>query len=108
MHERAAVFGQAFAWLALVSGCGGQLVAVKLPKDPSPQAHYVCKPNEAKPSFDCESNRAFHQYDRELVVSRETCAEGVANVYVETNWQGKVTRIQYTCALPPVEDFPKP
>ena len=91
-------------WLA---GCGGQLVAIKLPRqDPNPNAYYVCVPTEGAPSFSCHSERAFHQYDRELLAG-EQCDYGVANVYVETNWRGNVTRIQYVCGTAPVGDFPK-
>jgi hypothetical protein len=96
------------ALLALLSGCSGQLVAVKLPKqDANPNAYYVCTPAEGGATFDCHSERAFHQYDRELVISEQQCDYGVANVYVETNWHGKVTRIQYVCGTAPVGEFPE-
>ena len=95
------------AWFVLLTGCGGQLVAIKLPKqDPNPNAYYVCTPSAAGASFDCRSERAFHQYDRELAISEQQCDFGVANVYVETNWHGKVTRIQYVCGTAPVGGFP--
>jgi hypothetical protein len=95
------------AWVLCLSGCGGQLVAIKLPKqDANANAYYVCTPSATSATFDCKSERAFHQYDRELVVSERQCAFGVANVYVETNWRGNVTRIQYVCGTAPVGDFP--
>ena len=34
------------------------------------------------------------------------CEYGIANVYVETDWRGNVTRIQYVCTTPPVGGFP--
>jgi hypothetical protein len=92
-----------FLWL---SGCGGQVVAVKLPmQDPNPNGYYVCVPGAGGASFDCKSERAFHQYDRELLAG-EHCEYGVANLYVETNWHGTVTRIQYVCGTAPVGGFP--
>jgi len=101
----AAWLGTACLWCAL--GCSGQLVAIKLPKqDANPNAYYVCVPSAVGATFDCKSERTFHQYDRELVVSEQRCAFGVANVYVETNWRGKVTRIQYVCGTAPVGEFP--
>lgn len=105
---RSAGRGPALLTLLLLTGCGGQLVAIKLPKqDANPNAYYVCKPAESSATFDCRSERAFHQYDRELVVSEQVCAFGVASVYVETDWRGKVTRIQYVCGTAPVDDFPE-
>lgn len=93
-----------FFW---VTGCGGQVVAIKLPKyDPNPNAFYVCEPSSAGASFECRSERAFHQYDRELVVGKEQCDYGISTLYVETSSHGKVTRIQYQCAVAEVEDFP--
>lgn len=108
MQHRIVVFCQGLMWIALVSSCGGQLVAIKLPKqDPNPNAYYVCKPTEGAPTFECRSERAFHQYDRQLAVPEEQCPYGVANVYVETDWRGKVTRVQYVCGTAPVGDFPQ-
>jgi hypothetical protein len=96
------------AWLSCTIGCSGQLVAIKLPKsDPNPNAYYVCVPSAASATFQCKSERVFHQYDRELVVSERECPFGVANVYVETDWRGKVTRIQYVCGTAPVGGFPE-
>lgn len=90
-----------------LAGCSGQLVAIKLPKqDANPNAYYVCTPSTGGTSFDCRSERAFHQYDRELVVTEQSCDFGVANVYVETNWRGTVTRIQYVCGSAGVGGFP--
>lgn len=107
MPARRRARGVRLAWLLCLSGCSGQLVAIKLPKqDANPQAYYVCAPSAGGASFDCRSERAFHQYDRELVVTEQQCAFGVADMYVETNWHGKVTRIQYVCATPPVGGFP--
>src|SRR5262245_47992344 len=83
-----------------LTGCGGQGVAIRLAKHhPNPNAFYVCEPSAEGASFDCRSERAFHQYDRELVVGTKECDFGVASVYVETNSHGKVTRIQYQCAV---------
>ncbi len=82
------------------------MVAIKLPQqDPNPNAYYVCQPSASGATFDCKSERAFHQYDRELLAGHE-CSYGVANVYVETSWHGSVTRIQYVCSTPPVGGFP--
>jgi hypothetical protein len=90
--------------LWLLTGCG-QVVAIKLPgQDPNPNGYYVCEPAGGV-SFDCKSHREFHQYDRELDAGKE-CSFGVANVYVETNWHGNVSRIQYVCSTPPVAGFP--
>ena len=95
------------AWCLCLSGCSGQLVAIKLPKqDANPNDYSVCTPSAGGASFDCRSERAFHQYDRELVIDEQRCDFGVANVYVETNWRGKVTRIQYVCGTAPVGGFP--
>jgi hypothetical protein len=95
------------AWVLCLTGCSGQLVAIKLPKqDANPNAYYVCTPKDGGTTFDCKSERVFHQYDRELVVSEQQCDYGVANVYVETNWRGNVTRIQYVCSTAPVGEFP--
>ena len=95
------------AWLLCVTGCSGQLVQIKLPKqDANPNAYYVCAPSAGGATFDCKSERAFHQYDRELSISEQQCDFGVANLYVETDWKGKVTRIQYVCGTAPVGGFP--
>lgn len=95
------------ACLLCLTGCGGQLVAIKLPKqDANPNAYYVCTPSTADKTFVCRSERAFHAYDRELSISEQQCDFGVANVYVETNWRGNVTRIQYVCGTAPVGGFP--
>lgn len=92
--------------LLWLTGCG-QVVAVKLPtRDANVNANYTCTPSSSAPTFDCRSQRTFHQYDRELGVDKKTCPFGVANVYVETNWHGGVSRIQYTCALAGVGGFP--
>lgn len=81
-------------------------MAVKLPaQDPNPNTYYVCEPSSGGAGFDCQSHRAFHQYDRELDAGRE-CSFGVANVYVETSWHGSVTRIQYVCSAAPIGGFP--
>lgn len=89
----------------VLAGCG-QVVAVKLPgRDPNPNAYYVCEPSAGGASFDCKNHREFHQYDRALDVGKE-CSFGVANVYVETNWHGSVSRIQYVCSTPAVGGFP--
>lgn len=94
-------------WLLWLSGCGGELIAVKLPKqDANPNGYYVCTPAAGGQSFDCRSERAFHQYDRELTIGEQQCNFGVANVYVETNWRGRVTRVQYVCSTAPVGGFP--
>lgn len=96
------------AWLGLLclAGCG-QVVAVKIPRqDPNPNAFYLCEP-AGEGAFACKSERAFHQYDRELLAGEKECDYGVANVYVETSWHGSVTRIQYQCSTAPVGDFPK-
>jgi hypothetical protein len=93
-------------WLLCLSGCG-QVVAIKIPRqDPNPNAFYLCEPS-GKAGFDCKSERAFHQYDRELLAGDKECDYGVAAVYVETSWHGSVTRIQYQCSTAPVGDFPK-
>lgn len=90
----------------LCAGCGGQVVAVKVAEvDPNGSAHYTCVPNEGH-GYDCSSRYTFHQYDREVTVSKDHCAYGVSRVYVETDWRGAVTRIQYTCGTPPSGDFP--
>jgi hypothetical protein len=92
--------------LLTLAGCG-QVVAVKIPRqDPNPNAFYLCEP-AGDGAFSCKSERAFHQYDRELVAGDKECDYGVANVYVETSWHGSVTRIQYQCSTAPVGDFPK-
>lgn len=92
-------------WLLCLSGCG-QVVAVKIPRqDPNPNAFYLCEP--AGDGFACKSERAFHQYDRELLAGEKECEYGVANVYLETSWHGSVTRVQYQCSVAPVGDFPK-
>ena len=100
---------QKFATLSVVfwlSACGGQVVAIKLPKqDANPNGYYVCTPSAGGATFDCRSERAFHNYDRELLAGTE-CEYGIANVYVETDWRGNVTRIQYVCTTPPVGGFP--
>jgi hypothetical protein len=94
------------AGLLCLTGCG-QVVAVKIPRqDPNPNAFYLCEP-AGEGAFACKSERAFHQYDRELVAGEKECDYGVANVYVETNWHGSVKRIQYQCSVAPVGDFPK-
>jgi hypothetical protein len=91
--------------LSFVVGCG-QVVAIKLPnQDPNPSAFYLCQPT-GDGAFTCESGRKFHQYDAELAAARNECAFGIANVYVETSWRGKVTHIQYQCSTPPVGGFP--
>lgn len=89
----------------LLVGCGGQVVAIEMPHDPNPSAHYTCWP-DGESSFQCQSRQTFHQYDRVVSSSREHCAYGVSRVYVETNWQGDVTRVQYTCGTAPVGEFP--
>jgi hypothetical protein len=48
---------------------------------------------------------AFHQYDRSLRIGSE-CSYGIADVYVETNARGDVTRIQYVCAAGGTGGFP--
>lgn len=91
--------------LALLPGCG-QVVAIRLPHaDPNANASYACEPSSAGASFDCKSHREFHQYDRVLDAGNE-CSFGIAHVYVQTNWHGNVTLIQYVCNTPPVGGFP--
>src|SRR5689334_21175841 len=90
----------------LLSACGGQVVAIKLPQyDPNPSAHDTCVP-EGESGFACRSRQTFNQYDRELGVSSQQCAYGVSRVYVETDWRGNVTRLQYTCSTAAAGDFP--
>jgi len=92
--------------LGCLSGCGGQVVAIKLPRqDPNVNAHYLCQPSASGESFDCASGRAFHQYDSELVAGAQ-CEYGIATLHVETDWRGHVTRIQYVCAAAAVSDLP--
>lgn len=91
----------------LLSGCGGQVVAIKLPQsDENASAHYTCTP-DGDHGYKCESRYTFHQYDREVEVSKQQCAYGVSRVYVQTDWKGNVTHIQYTCATLDAGDFPK-
>lgn len=98
--------GALVAVVLAATGCG-QVVAIKVAKqDPNPQGYYVCVPSESGTTFVCQSDRAFHQYDAELAAG-EPCEYGVANLHVESNWRGKVTRIQFSCATPPVGEFPK-
>jgi len=89
-----------------VIGCGGgEVVAVKfVGKDANPSAYYTCKP-DAGTTFVCGSGQSFHQYDRELDVG-PACPYGIASVYVETSATGKVTRLQYDCAVAPIGGFP--
>jgi hypothetical protein len=89
-----------------VVGCGGgEVVAVRfVGKDANPSAYYTCKPDAAT-SFACGSGQAFHQYDRELDMG-QACPYGIASVYVETSATGKVTRLQYDCAVAPIGGFP--
>jgi hypothetical protein len=95
--------------LCLTSCGGGEVVAVRIKTVQNPNAatnpngYYVCKPDQAT-SFNCASGRAFHQYHRRFEIG-EPCQHGVASIYVETS-DGKVSRIEYACGLPPVEDFP--
>lgn len=92
--------------LVCLSGCGGQVVAIKLPRqDPNVNAHYVCVPAASGETFECKSGRAFHQYDSELAAGAE-CEYGVANLHVETDWRGRVTRVQYVCAAAAVGELP--
>ena len=86
--------------------CGGQVVAIKVPLDANPSAHYTCVP-EGESGYACQSRYTFHQYDREVEVKRDECPYGVSRVYVETSTWGKVTRVQYTCATAVAGDFPK-
>jgi len=89
--------------LLFLPSCG-QVVAIKIPRqDPNPNAFYLCEP--AGDAFQCKSERAFHQYDRELSAGEKECEYGVANVYVETSWHGSVKRVQYQCSVAPVGDF---
>ncbi len=90
-----------------VVGCGGgEVVAVKfVGKDANPSAYFTCIPTSTGTSFSCASGQAFHQYDREFGAGQE-CQYGIANVYVETSGTGKVTRVQYDCAVAPVGGFP--
>lgn len=89
-----------------ISGCGGRVVAIKLPRqDPNVNAYYLCQPSANEESFECASGRAFHQYDSELAAGAQ-CEYGVAALHVETDWRGRVTRIQYVCAVAAVSDLP--
>lgn len=74
-------------------------------QDPNVNAYYLCEPSASGATFDCKSGRQFHQYDRQLLAGEE-CSYGVSDAYVETNWHGSVTRIQYVCSTPPVGGFP--
>jgi hypothetical protein len=89
-----------------LAACGGQVVAIKMPEsDPNASGHYTCTP-AGKSGFECHSLYTFHQYDREVEVKKEHCAYGVSRVYVETDWRGNVTRVQYTCGTLPSGNFP--
>ncbi|HTQ02442.1 MAG TPA: hypothetical protein VMI54_01255 [Polyangiaceae bacterium] len=90
-----------------VVGCGGgEVVAVKfVGKDANPSAYFSCTPDPSGTSFSCASGQAFHQYDREFDAG-QACQYGIASVYVETSGSGKVTRLQYDCAVAPVTPFP--
>lgn len=96
-------FGTVLVALAAL-GCG-EVVTVKTPASGNPNGSYTCTP-EGEHGFACQSRYSFHQYDREVTVSKQQCAYGVSQIHVETNWRGKVTRIQYTCALLQSGDFP--
>jgi len=103
---RVGSLGRLLALLLLAPACG-QVVAIKVARhDPNPSGYYVCEPSGNGEAFACKSDRAFHQYDAELAAG-EPCEYGIANLHVETNWRGKVTRIQFSCAVAPVGEFPK-
>jgi hypothetical protein len=90
----------------LLAACGGQVVAIKMPDaDANASASYTCVP-EGKSDYECESKYSFHQYDRVVRVSKQHCAYGVSDVYVETDFRGNVTRVQYTCNTLKSGDFP--
>ena len=99
--------------VACAWGCGGgEVVAVKLMQpdatatDPNPNGYYLCPRAEADPpTFACQSGQQFHQYDR-VVEAGAQCPYGISSVYVETSSSGRVTRLQYACALAPVTQFP--
>lgn len=92
--------------LACLPACSGQVVAVKIEgQDANPHGYYVCEPSADGTSFDCKSGRAFHQYHRSLRIGSE-CSYGIADVYVETDAHGDVTRIQYVCAAAGTGGFP--
>lgn len=91
----------------LLAGCSGQVVAIKVPeRDPNASAHYTCEP-KGESGFECVSRQTFNQYDREVAVNPQHCAYGVYRIYVETDWRGNVTRIQYSCASAPAGEFPR-
>lgn len=108
--QRTLLFG---CLAACLWGCGGgEVVAVKLmhpdasATDPNPNGYYLCPRAEADPpTFACQSGQQFHQYDR-VVEAGAQCPYGIASVYVETSASGRVTRLQYACALAPVAGFP--
>jgi len=95
-----------FALAICVAGCSGEVIAVKLKnQEPNPNGYFTCQPAEGSATFTCASGQAFHQSDRELLAG-EPCPYGLASIQVETSSSGKVTRVQYACALAPIGDFP--
>ena len=103
-NRRRTLVGLALLGLA---GCSGQLVAIRLKgQDKNPSAYYVCVPASEGPRFECRSGRALHAFDRVLDAGGE-CPQGiVAEILVETDAHGSVTRIQYVCSVPPIDGFP--
>jgi hypothetical protein len=97
-------------FLALgVAGCGGgKVVGIKFvhqdksPYDGNTSAYFTCAPNDNDPSYTCRSAQSFHQYDHEVQAGSE-CSYGIATVYVETTSSGNVARVQYQCAVAPVD-----
>jgi hypothetical protein len=95
-----------------ICGCGHkEVIEMRLlapdgqPPDPNPSAYFVCTPSASAPSYTCKSGQAFHQADRIVDIGAE-CPYGLAKVYAESDG-GHVSRIQYLCAVAPVDhDLP--
>jgi hypothetical protein len=92
----------------LAAGCGGQILSVTMPgKDPNTQAHFTCVPSEkdGRPGFTCNSGQVVYSPTVELSAG-EQCPYGIARLWVETDWQGDIERVQFVCATAPVDDLP--
>lgn len=94
------------AFVAL--GCM-RTTGVTLGASPNPNAVFVCTPTTDLAQMTCQSGQAFNTGDRPFDLAKQIEAEcdfGVAKVWIESKKNGRVTRVQFQCALQPIEEAP--
>src|SRR5688572_33153712 len=86
-------------------GCT-RTTAVTLSASPNPNGVFSCTPTADSTQMTCASEQALNNADQPFDLAKEIeekCDFGVARLWVESRKNGRITRVQFQCALAHIE-----